>query len=122
MNFTKWELVRISHPKDSERELEELLEDALKPIKALKLPYRVLDLCTGDLTFASARTYDIEVYSPGTDQWLEVSSIGLFTDYQTRRANIRFREVGGGRLLFPHALNGSGLATPRVWGGSFRTL
>lgn len=112
--FHKVELVKICHPENSDRELESLLEDALKPIKALKLPYRVLDLCTGDLTFASARTYDIEVYSPGTDQWLEVSSVGLFTDYQTRRANIRYRK-GGGQLLFPHALNGSGLATPRVW-------
>ena len=111
--FHKVELVRISHPKDSQKELDELLEDALKTIKALKLPYRVLDLCTGDLTFASARTYDIEVYSPGTNQWLEVSSVGLFTDYQTRRAHIRFREEK--QLHFPHALNGSGMATPRVW-------
>lgn len=111
--FHKLELVKICHPKESMQELELLLEDALKPIKALQLPWRVKDLCTGDLTFASARTYDIEVYSPGTGGWLEVSSVGLFTDYQTRRANIRFRE--GKRLLFPHALNGSGLATPRVW-------
>ena len=111
--FHKVELVKICHPENSQKELESLLEDALKPIKALKLPYRVLDLCTGDLTFTSARTYDIEVYSPGTDQWLEVSSVGLFTDYQTRRSNIRFRHKG--QLLFPHALNGSGMATPRVW-------
>lgn len=111
--FHKLELVKICHPGESKKELDLLLEDALKPIKALQLPWRVKDLCTGDLTFTSARTYDIEVYSPGTGQWLEVSSVGLFTDYQTRRANIRFRE--GKQLFFPHALNGSGLATPRVW-------
>ena len=111
--FHKVELVRLCYPKDSIKELNELLQDALKPIKALRLPYRVKDLCTGDLTFASARTYDIEVYSPGTGGWMEVSSVGLFTDYQTRRANIRYRDQG--QLIFPHALNASGLATPRVW-------
>ena len=112
--FHKVELVRLCHPEDSLKELNELLEDALKPIKALKLPYRVKDLCTGDLTFTSARTFDIEVYAPGTGSWLEVSSVGLFTDYQTRRANIRYRSSQG-QLAFPHALNASGLATPRVW-------
>ena len=110
--FHKVELVKICSPDESEKELESLLQDALKPIKLLKLPYRILDLCTSDLTFASARTYDIEVYSPGLNEWLEVSSVGLFTDYQMRRAKIRFRS--GKKLSFPHALNGSGLATPRV--------
>ena len=112
--FHKLELVRICRPEDSERELEDLLKDALKPIQALQLPYRVLDLPPAELTFASARTYDIEVYSPGAGQWLEVSSVGLFTDYQTRRSRIRFRE-GAGNMRFPHALNGSGIAVPRVW-------
>lgn len=110
--FHKVELVKICHPKDSHKELKSLLEDALKPIKLLKLPYRVLDLCTGELTYASSRTYDIEVYAPGTRQWLEVSSVGLFTDFQMRRCRTRFRS--GKKMMFPHSLNGSGLATPRV--------
>ena len=110
--FHKVELVKFCHPEKSHEELNSLLEDALKPIKLLNLPYRVLDLCTGELTYASARTYDIEVYAPGIKQWLEVSSVGLFTDYQMRRCRTRFRS--GKKLLFPHSLNGSGLATPRV--------
>ena len=110
--FHKVELVKICKASQSHQELESLLQDALKPIKLLKLPYRVLDLCTKDLTFSSARTYDIEVYSPGTQSWLEVSSVGLFTDYQSRRSQIRYRE--GKQNFYPHTLNGSGLATPRV--------
>ena len=110
--FHKVELVKICKPSLSNQELESLLQDALKPIKLLKLPYRVLDLCVKDLTFSSARTYDIEVYSPGTKSWLEVSSVGLFTDYQSRRSQIRYRE--GKQIIHPHTLNGSGLATPRV--------
>ena len=110
--FHKVELVKICKPSHSHKELESLLQDALKPIKLLKLPYRILDLCAKDLTFSSARTYDIEVYSPGTKSWLEVSSVGLFTDYQSRRSQIRFRE--GKQIVHPHTLNGSGLATPRV--------
>ena len=110
--FHKVELVKICKASQSHQELESLLQDALKPIKLLKLPYRVLDLCTKDLTFSSARTYDIEVYSPGTKSWLEVSSVGLFTNYQSRRSQIRYRK--GRQNLYPHTLNGSGLATPRV--------
>ena len=113
--FHKVELVKICKPSSSQKELESLLQDALKPIKLLKLPYRVLDLCAKDLTFSSARTYDIEVYSPGTKSWLEVSSVGLFTDYQSRRSQIRYRE--GKKISHPHTLNGSGLATPRVLAG-----
>ena len=110
--FHKVELVKICKPEQSKQELESLLQDALKPIKLLELPYRVLDLCARDLTFSSARTYDIEVYSPGTKSWVEVSSVGLFTDYQSRRSQIRYRE--GQQIQHPHTLNGSGLATPRV--------
>ena len=110
--FHKVELVKICKASQSEKELESLLKSALKPIQLLKLPYRVLDLCAKDLTFASARTYDIEVYSPGTKTWLEVSSVGLFTDYQSRRSQIRYKE--GKRIDYTHTLNGSGLATPRV--------
>src|SRR5206468_3959402 len=71
-------------------------------------------LCTGDLTFSAAKVYDLEVYSPGVDKWLEVSSVSLVTDFQARRGQTRFRREGG-RVEFVHALNGSGLATPRVW-------
>ena len=110
--FHKVELVKICKASQSQKELENLLQDALKPIKKLQLPYRVLDLCTKDLTFSSARTYDIEVYSPGTKSWLEVSSVSLFTDYQSRRCQIRYRD--NKKILYPHTLNGSGLATPRV--------
>ena len=110
--FHKVELVKICKPSHSNKELDSLLQDTLKPIKLLKLPYRVLDLCAKDLTFSSSRTYDIEVYSPGTKSWLEVSSVGLFTDYQSRRSQIRCRQ--GKQILHPHTLNGSGLATPRV--------
>lgn len=110
--FHKLELVKICKPSSSHQELESLLQSALKPIKLLKLPYRVMDLCVRDLTFSSARTYDIEVYSPGTKSWLEASSVGLFTDYQSRRSQIRYRE--GRKIFYPHTLNGSGLATPRV--------
>ena len=110
--FHKVELVKICKASQSEQELESLLKSALKPIQLLKLPYRVLDLCAKDLTFTSARTYDIEVYSPGTRAWLEVSSVGLFTDYQSRRSQIRYKE--GKQIFYAHTLNGSGLATPRV--------
>ena len=110
--FHKVELVKICKASQSEKELESLLQSALKPIKLLRLPYRVLDLCVKDLTFTSARTYDIEVYSPGTKTWLEVSSVGLFTDYQSRRSQIRYKE--GKQIHYTHTLNGSGLATPRV--------
>ena len=110
--FHKVELVKICKASQSEQELESLLRSALKPIQLLKLPYRILDLCTKDLTFTSARTYDIEVYSPGTKSWLEVSSVGLFTDYQSRRSQIRYKEDQ--QIYYAHTLNGSGLATPRV--------
>ena len=113
--FHKVELVKICQPDDSPQQLQSLLESALKPIKLLNLPYRVLDLCAGDLTFSSARTYDIEVWSPGAKAWLEVSSVGLFTDYQSRRSRIRFKKEG--KIFYPHTLNGSGLATPRVIAG-----
>ena len=112
--FHKLELVKICKPNQGEKELESLLQSALKPIQLLKLPYRILDLCTADLTFSSARTYDIEVYSPGTRSWLEVSSVSLFTDYQSRRSQIRWRESENKKIHYTHTLNGSGLAAPRV--------
>jgi len=112
--FHKVELVKLCKPEDGETEFQSLVADAARPLEALGLPYRVVELCAGDLTFSASRVYDLEVYSPGVDRWLEVSSISLVTDFQSRRGQIRFRRQGGG-VEFVHALNGSGLATPRVW-------
>ncbi|HLX89439.1 MAG TPA: serine--tRNA ligase [Acidimicrobiales bacterium] len=84
-------------------------------LQDLELEYRVLDLCTGDLGNSAARTFDFEVYAPGADQWLEVSSVSWFGDYQARRANIRYRPDGGGQPVFVHTLNGSALAWARIW-------
>lgn len=111
--FHKVELVKLCRPEEGEPELESLLADAEKAPQLLGLPYRVVELCTGDLTFTSAKVYDIEVYSPGVDRWLEIASVSLITDFQSRRGQIRFRRESGG-VEFVHALNGSGLATPRV--------
>lgn len=111
--FHKVELVRLCRPEEADAEFAELLADAERTLSTLGLPYRVVELCTGDLTFSSARIIDLEVYSPGVDKWLEVSSVGHFTDFQARRSNIRFR--GDGRARFVHTLNGSGVATPRLW-------
>jgi seryl-tRNA synthetase len=112
--FHKVELVKLCRPEDSEAEFTTLVADAERALQVLGLPYRVVELCAGDLTFSAAKVYDLEVYSPGVDRWLEVSSVSLVTDFQARRGQIRFRRDGGG-VEFVHALNGSGLATPRVW-------
>jgi seryl-tRNA synthetase len=112
--FHKVELVKLCRPEDGRAELEGLLADAEQALQVLELPYRVVELCAGDLTFSAAKVYDLEVYSPGVDKWLEVSSVSLVTDFQARRGQIRFRRHGGG-VEFVHSLNGSGLATPRVW-------
>lgn len=112
--FHKVELVVLCSAEHVQEEYAALLEDAAKALELLELPYRVVDLCTGDLTFSSSRIFDLEVYSPGVDKWLEVSSVGNFTDFQARRSNIRER-VAGAPTRPVHTLNGSGLATPRVW-------
>jgi seryl-tRNA synthetase len=112
--FHKVELVKLCRPEDGESEFLSLVADAEKALQALRLPYRVVELCAGDLTFSAAKVYDLEVYSPGVDKWLEVSSISLVTDFQARRGQIRFKRDGG-KVEFVHSLNGSGLATPRVW-------
>jgi seryl-tRNA synthetase len=112
--FHKVELVKLCRPEDGQAELEGLLADAERALEVLELPYRVVELCAGDLTFSAAKVYDLEVFSPGVDKWLEVSSVSLVTDFQARRGQIRFRRQGGG-VEFVHSLNGSGLATPRVW-------
>ncbi len=112
--FHKVEMVRFCRPEDSERELEELVTNATDLLEALELPYRVVKLATGDLSFAAAKCYDLEVYSPGVDAWLEVSSCSNFRDFQARRAQIRWRREKGEKPVFVHTLNGSGLALPRV--------
>ena len=112
--FDKVELVRYSAPESSEAELELLTRHAESVLRLLELPYRVVLLSAGDTTFASAKTYDLEVFAAGVGAWLEVSSCSLFTDYQARRGNIRYRPAEGGKPRFVHTLNGSGLAFPRV--------
>ncbi len=111
--FDKVELVKIVAPDQSEKELESLVADAEAVLQALKLPYRVKLLATGDLSFAAAKCYDLEVYAAGVDAWLEVSSCSNFNDFQSRRMNLRARSKGG-KPFFPHTLNGSGLALPRT--------
>ncbi len=111
--FDKVELVKFTTPESSYEELESLLANAETVLQRLEIPYRVLRLCTGDMSFASSKTYDIEAWSPGTDRWLEVSSCSNFEDFQSRRAMIRFRDDKG-KVRFAHTLNGSGLALPRT--------
>jgi len=112
--FHKVELVKLTTEEAAAQEFEGLLQDARLALDRLELPYRLLDLCTADLTFSSARIIDLEVFAPGTQRWLECSSVGYFSDFQTRRARIRYRPTGGGRPQV-HALNASAMATPRVW-------
>jgi seryl-tRNA synthetase len=112
--FDKVELVKIVEPEQSHGELETLTADAEAILQALRLPYRVRLLATGDLSFAAAKCYDLEVYAAGIDTWLEVSSCSNFGDFQARRMNLRARPKGGGKPFFPHTLNGSGLALPRT--------
>ena len=112
--FDKVELVRLATPESSVRELEVLTGHAEIVLQKLGLPYRVVLLAAGDTGFASAMTYDLEVWAPGVDKWLEVSSCSVFTDFQARRANIRYRPAAGEKPRFVHTLNGSGLAFPRT--------
>ncbi len=112
--FNKVELVKLTLPENSYEEHERLLRDAETVLQRLELPYRIMLLCTGDLGFAAAKCYDLEVWSPGVQQWLEVSSCSNFEDFQARRANIRFRREPTARPEFVHTLNASGVATPRL--------
>lgn len=112
--FWKTELVKFVHPDESRNELRRLIDEALYIVDQLGLRYRILDLSTGDMSPGSAHTFDIETWAPGSQEWLEISSCSNMTDYQARRANIRFRPDGGGRPQFLHTLNGSALALPRV--------
>lgn len=112
--FDKVEMVKFVKPESSEQELESLVKDAEDVLQALELPYRVVLLGSGDMSFAAAKCYDLEVWAPATQKWFEVSSCSLFTDFQARRMNIRFRNNATKKLEFVHTLNGSGLALARI--------
>jgi len=112
--FNKIELVKIVSPQTSEKEHQKLLQDAEAILQILKLPYRVIELCTGDLGFGAAKCYDIEVYLPNAGKYREISSCSNFGDFQARRANIRYKESGQKGTNYVHTLNGSGLAVGRT--------
>ena len=107
-------MYKFTSPESSYDEFEKLVDNAEDVCRKLGLTHRVLSICTGDIGFASAKTYDIEMWAPGCNEWLEVSSCSNCIDFQARRTNIRFRPEGGGKPQFVHTLNGSGLALPRV--------
>jgi seryl-tRNA synthetase len=113
--FNKVELVKFSRQEDSDAELESLVANAEEILKRLKLAYRVVIHSTGDMSFAACKSYDIEVWLPGQNAYREISSCSNFGDFQARRANIRYRPSGGGKVRFAHTLNGSGLAVGRTW-------
>ncbi len=112
--FDKVEMYIYCKPEESNDWVEKMRENAEQTCAELNIPYRVKRLCTGDLGFGSTITYDIEAWAPGCDEWLEVSSVSNVTDFQARRANIRYRPTDGGKVRLPHTLNGSGLGLPRT--------
>ena len=112
--FDKVELYKFTEPPKSNDELEKMVSAAEEVAKRLKIPYRILELCTAELGFASTKSYDIEMWAPGCNDWLEVSSCSNCGDFQARRANIRYRPSSDSKPQFVHTLNGSGLALPRV--------
>ena len=112
--FNKVEMVKLSEPENSYDELERMVQDAEEVLRRLRLPYRVIELCTGDMGFAAAKTYDLEVWLPGQAAYREISSCSNCEDFQARRAQIRYRKEKKGRPLFVHTLNGSGLAVGRT--------
>jgi seryl-tRNA synthetase len=113
--FNKVELVKLTRPETSYEELEKLTQNAEEVLKRLDLPYRVVSLCSGDLGFSSAKTYDLEVWLPGQNAYREISSCSNFESFQARRANIRYRPDSKSKVDFVHTLNGSGLAVGRTW-------
>ena len=113
--FDKVEILAIARPEDAPALLTELVGRAEAVMAALELPYRIIEICTGDMGGSHHRSFDIEVYAPGCDAWLEVSSVSWFSDYQARRADIRFKRTGQKGTEIAHTLNGSALAVPRVW-------
>jgi len=112
--FDKVEMYIYCRPEESSAMLEKMVGDAEETCRLLGLPYRVKQLCTGEIGFGSSITFDIEVWAAGCQEWLEVSSVSNVTDFQARRANIKYRPAEGGRLRYPHTLNGSGLGMPRT--------
>lgn len=112
--FDKVELYKFAEPENSDKELDKMVKDAEDVCRRLDIPYRVVQLCTGDLGFAAVKSFDIEMWAPGCGEWLEVSSCSNCGDFQARRANIRYRPEPGAKPRFVHTLNGSGLALPRV--------
>jgi len=118
--FNKVELVKFVDPTKSYEELDSLVKQASNILDLLELDYRVIELCSGDLSFAAAKCFDLEVWSPGEEKWLEVSSCSNFEDFQSRRGNIRFKNSDGD-IDFVHTLNGSGLATPRIFAALLET-
>jgi seryl-tRNA synthetase len=112
--FDKVEMVRIVRPESSYNDLESLTANAETILQLLGLPYRVCQLASGDLSFAAAKCYDLEVWAAGVGKYLEVSSCSNFGDFQARRMNLRFRPAEGDKPIYPHTLNGSGLALPRT--------
>src|SRR3954447_11229333 len=119
--FDKVELLAYASPAQARAVHEEILARAESMLQVLGLAYRVLDLCTGDLGNSAARTFDLEAYAPGCDMWLEVSSVSWFSDYQARRANLRYRPAEGKGTAMLHTLNGSGMAVPRMWAALVET-
>ncbi len=120
------EILALAAPEQAPSLLDDMVARAERAIAGLGLTYRIIEICTGDMGQSHHRSFDIEVYAPGVDSWLEVSSISWFSDYQARRANIRFRRHDAdGKLLkgteFVHTLNGSALAVPRVWAAIIET-
>jgi seryl-tRNA synthetase len=113
--FDKVEILAVTTPEQAVEMLDDLLGRVERVIDALRLPYRVIEICTGDMGQSHHRSYDVEVYSPGCDSWLEVSSVSWFSDYQARRADIRFKRQGQKGTEVAHTLNASALAVPRVW-------
>ncbi len=112
--FDKVEMYMYCKPEESEGLLKKMVKDAEETCALLGVPYRVKQLCSGDVGFGSSMTYDLEVWAPGCDEWLEVSSVSNVTDFQARRANIKYRPTDGGKAKFVHTLNGSGLGMPRT--------
>jgi seryl-tRNA synthetase len=119
--FDKVELMAYATAEQAESVHADITARAEGMLRELGLMYRVLDLCTGDLAGPSARTFDLEVFSPGVDRWLEVSSVSWYRDFQARRANVRYRPESGGQPVFVHTLNGSALAWPRIWAALVET-
>jgi seryl-tRNA synthetase len=107
-------MVKFVNPATSDAELDSLVDNAEDVCRRLGIPYRIVQMCTGDLSFVAAIKYDVELWAPGCQEWLEVSSCSNFRDFQARRARIRYRPAPGAKPEFVHTLNGSGLALPRV--------